>query len=86
MNFFIETCSKVLNEISAGKINFDAHLERLKNSVTQKINVADNLIVCGLTPVGKKCLAGIKRHTNSDIFVFDIRNSSAPPRPGILNI
>lgn len=86
MNIFVETCSKVLSEISAGKINFETHFERLKNSITQKIKTSEYIVVCGLTPIGKKCLAGIKRYTDSDVFVFDIRSdSSTPPHLRIIN-
>lgn len=77
MNVYVETSVQNLHAICAGQMSFRDHLNHVTQSVRERIKGAEEIVVCGLSPIGRNCLAHIDKYSDCAVRVFDIRNSDA---------
>lgn len=74
MNSYVEICKQKLNAIIKERDSFVVHKEYLFVNIRKRVEEAEHIIVCGLSPLGRLCLEQIGQHTEAIISVFDIRD------------
>lgn len=77
MNTYIETCVAILNRILKGMLRFEEHLNRVTDSACKRLNEAGEIVICGLSPIGRNCLAHVGDYTSATPTVFDVRSNAA---------
>ena len=75
MNVYIDSCKCFLNGIQKGEFTFEEHLDRLKHSIIERLEKAEHVIICGMSPLGRKCVSHINELTRATISVWDIREN-----------
>lgn len=73
MNFYIEACVQSLRAICDGQLHFRDHLAYTTTDIRNRIEGAEHIVVCGLSPIGRNCLAHIGNYADSPKSEFDIR-------------
>ena len=73
MNSYIEICKQKLNAIVEGSDSFSVHKEYILTSIQNRVQEADYIIVCGLSPLGRRCREYVGQSTKAKVSVFDIR-------------
>lgn len=74
MNVFTVFCNKILNRIESKEMTFDAHLKEVENSIRERLDKAEHIIVCGNTKVGKNCMKHLMNITSRPVYMWDLRD------------
>lgn len=76
MNIYHEICREKLNSFLKKEWDFNRHLDFLVGDVKSRLLQAEEIVVCGLTPIGKRVLTHIGDYTRAPVNVLDIRNEN----------
>ena len=74
MNLYIETCKAQLKDIGGGRKVLEKHRCDILESIQKRIKEAQEIIICGMSPIGKRCLKYINSYSSASVSIWDIRN------------
>lgn len=74
MNIYVELCKEKLQHILAGEITFEKHRDYLLDDIQRRIERAGEIVICGLSPMGKRVQEYIGEYSQVPVRVVDIRD------------
>ena len=74
MDIYVDTARNLLETIISGNIQYIDHLSQMKENIRKKLEQAERVVVCGMSPVGRIAMQELPRYTSKSIAAFDLRD------------